>query len=198
MHLVMDNAGIYDLNLFSNYNPFRGITGYAFVYFCLGGLTYAYCETIADFFSRKKVDVKFISAVTLLVSCILLFIWSVFETNIRGYIWDNVWCGYDTVFTLVNVFAIYFLCQDYVPDADAKNPVRILQQFISDVSAHSLGIYFLHQIFIHMSRSFFIDNPAFNSMFWQLLYTVIIAAICGWITRLLKKIPLMNRILFGS
>lgn len=40
--LMLGNGTIYSFNWFNGFNPFRGIYGHSFLYFCMGGIAYDY------------------------------------------------------------------------------------------------------------------------------------------------------------
>lgn len=46
--ILLNTAGLYegiiDVNWFNDFNPFRNIFGYAFVYFCVGGLAHDFVK----------------------------------------------------------------------------------------------------------------------------------------------------------
>lgn len=98
------HKGIVDWNWFNMFNPFRGIYGYSFVYFCLGGLAH---DNINKINTKKRRGI--ISIIIIFVATLCLFILGIVLSNISGEIWDVVWGGYDTIFVL----AIFVLCFSY-------------------------------------------------------------------------------------
>ena len=126
--------------LLTMFNPFHGSYGYAFVYFCVGGLIYTYEPKILAL-SRTKRNI--ISIAGIFISCTLLFVVGVIFTKyIDGKVWDVVWNGYNTVFTFVNVILIYLLCLNYTKE----------YSFIKNISINTLGIYFTHELIIRLTR----------------------------------------------
>ena len=121
-------------NWFNAFNPFQGLNGYAFVYFCLGGIA----DELLDRLSILRKPP--VSIAVLLLSMLGLFGVGVAYSHIMHEIWDLVWEGYDTVFTLINVFCLFSLCRSYT----GKN--RALRQGFYLISSNTLGIYFVHMM----------------------------------------------------
>lgn len=111
-----------DINLFHQFNPFRGIHGYSFVYFCVGGLIGLWHDKILCYMKRKKLLINTLSIIILLISCMSLTCWGIFYSTIQSNLHDIVWHGYDTIFTFINVISIYFLSLNYHPKAVFFHP----------------------------------------------------------------------------
>ena len=93
------------------FNPFNGIYGYTFVYFCIGGLLFSYEGRIL---SIKKSKRNLVSVFGIILSSACLFLIGVYYSIYRDErIWDVVWNGYDSVFTFLNVLFVYTLSLNY-------------------------------------------------------------------------------------
>lgn len=167
-------------NYFNIFNPFREIYGYTFVYFCLGGLMHTLKDKLKNI---KKINI--IAIISLLVSCSLLFITSIYFTKVTNRMYDVGWYGYDTIFTLINVIAIFTLALSF------KTNNRI----INKISQNSLGIYFIHQILIHLTKSYITKITFLHSFTGNILYAMIIILISLLISLLIKKLPLFKKLL---
>lgn len=103
-------------------------------------------------------------------------------------LWDVVWYGYDTIFTFINVFCIFSFCTKY------KGKENLFRKVIILVSTNTLGIYFIHvlfsQLFIRYAREF---SPISN-IYGNLVYTAAIAFISMVFAGIIKKIPLLKRL----
>lgn len=99
---------IENYNLFNIFNPFRGIYGYSFVYFCAGGFAYALKGKL-----HKSARTQWTAILGLCVMTLGLGLWGIYKTYVSGKVWDVVWYGYDTAFTFFNVICIYILCVNY-------------------------------------------------------------------------------------
>ncbi len=169
-------------NFFNIFNPFSGIRGYSFVYFCIGGVAYHFRNEI------EKISVKnrnIISILGIFLSCLGLFATGCVYSQIDGSIWDVVWNGYDTIFTLINVICIYALSLNWKKDS----------RIIRTISSNTLGVYFIHSIIIsslspHIQNYEFLLNPIFNLFFGGFILAASLV-ICF----VLRKCPLVSRLI---
>ena len=175
------NINFLESPLFRMFNPFRGYYGYSFVYFCLGGLIYTYEDRILEV---KKTKRNIISGFAILISCMLLFLYGIVG-SMNGNLWDVVWNGYDTVFTLVNVVAIYVLCLSY----SKKN------KLIKNISCNTLGIYFTHGLIIRLTQPSIKSFEMLCNLPSNIIYAVLILLVCLLLCLLLKKIPLLKHLI---
>ena len=97
-------------NAFNMFNPFRGIYAYSIVYFCLGGLAFGWIGWLKSVPPHRR---TLVSAAVLFVMTGLLGAWGIYCSAASGKTWDSIWNGYDTLFTLANVLAIFALRLDY-------------------------------------------------------------------------------------
>ena len=162
-------------------SPFRGQFDYALVYFCVGGLAYTYEDRILAVSASKR---NMIAVLGILISCCLLFATGVFYTRMNNELWDIVWNGYDTVFTLCNVIFIYVLSLNYSKDFG----------FIRLISCNTLGIFFTHETILRLTRSTMRSVHAFRNIPVNLIYAFTMMCICLGICLFLRKIPLVRRL----
>lgn len=100
-------------------------------------------------------------------------------SNISGEIRDVVWGGYDTIFVFVIVCAIFALCLSY---SGKNNKIKL-------VFANTLGIYFTHEIFIHLLINYIQKITMANNFIGCFVYPLIILSVCLGVSCLLKKLP---------
>ena len=141
LNILGVHEGIINTNWFDMFNPFRGIRGYSFVYFCIGGLAHDFVNKLQDI-PQKKISA--IAMLTIALSCFGLCITGIALSNISGKMWNVIWDGYDTIFTLVNVCMIFVLSVFY----------RGNSKIIRLISINTLGIYFIHEIIINFTMEF--------------------------------------------
>lgn len=167
------------VNFFSKFNPFRDICGYSFVYFCVGGLAHDAKERIEKISARKR-----ISAATLVIvlSCFGLFVTGIFLSKFSGTTWDVVWNGYDTVFTFTNVIMLFVLSLSYKGEC----------KLIRSIAENTLGIYFMHEVFIHLTRKYVINFPVFSTFIGCVIYAFAIMLLCLFVTKIMLKTPLIK------
>lgn len=181
-HLVLGKSTVYSFNWFNKFNPFRGIYGYSFVYFCIGGIA---CDIIdkIKFLKRKRVCIAII-----LVSMFGLFVVGITLSRITEKPWDVVWEGYDTVFTFVNVVCIFSLCLHY------KGKGNLFRKTVFIISSNTLGIYFVHVLFIQLFKPYVKEIAILSNIIGNILYTVIILSISLGTVLVIKRIPLLKRL----
>lgn len=171
---------IQGFNFFNIFNPFQGIYTYSFVYFCIGGLTFNILGKINAIPNKVK---NSISILGLTISSFCLWGIGMKFSIISETTWDVVWNGYDTIFTLLNVYFIFILCLSF-----KKN-----NYFFSKVSSNTLGIYFIHLLIIEITKPYIIDNPSLCNFPINLFFSFLVLCISLLISILLKRIPLLKK-----
>lgn len=168
-------------NFFNMFNLFRGIRGYTFVYFCLGGIIYHSERNI------EKIDVKkrnVISMVGILVSCLGLFYIGYCYSKATGSIWDVVWNGYDSIFTLMNVIFIYVL------SLNCKKDLTIVRL----ISSNTLGIYFIHGILIGFFGLQILSFSFTANLLFYMIFAAFILLLSLVICIILRKLPVVSKL----
>lgn len=165
------------INYFSKYNTFRGIRGYSIGYFILGGILFNYREYL------KSISFKLLS-ILLLVSMFCITLYGILVSNHNHKIWDIVWNGLDSIFTVINLFILFVFSLHY------KNK-GVLGKIVKIISENTLGIYLIHWIIQEMIKPF-----VFTSSGWKVIILAI-GTICisTFIALIMKKIPLFRFIL---
>lgn len=164
------------------FNPFRGMHGYTFVYFCIGGLLYAYEDYILSIKRQKR---NLISIIGIILCCTFLFLIGIYYTKVvDGKIYDVVWNGYDTIFTFFNSIFIYILCLNFTKS----------NTFVTNISKNTLGIFFTHGIIIRLTQSWIKTYPILCSFLVNIIYSFLIMIICLVICSFIKKIAILKRI----
>ena len=174
--------GSLDHPLLTIFNPFRGTYGYAYVYFCVGGLINSYENTICKY-SKQQRNIYLI--IGILICCTFLFLVGVFYTCLDKQLWDVVWNGYDTVFTFFNVIAFYILCLCY----NRKSAL------IQNISSNTLGIYFLHGLLVRLTYPWIEGKALSFSFFASLLYSFFIIGGCLLICLCFQKNAILKRLI---
>lgn len=168
-------------NVFNFFNPFRNLYGYAFVYFCIGGCFYKVKDAVLSIRPLKR---NLIALATMLLSCLGLWGVGIAYSKAANDMWDLVWNGYDTIFTFVNVLCIFILCTNWRKDLTI---FRI-------ISANTLGIYFIHEIFIQLTRGAIVQYWYLRNIPFNIVYAVLILLLSLAITLILRRIPVLNRL----
>jgi surface polysaccharide O-acyltransferase-like enzyme len=173
-----------NFNFFNTLNPAYGFNGYALVYFMLGGLLVKNRE---KFLNNKKFTA--ISAVAIPVSAVLLLLYAIMQTKHFSKPWDIVWSGYDSLPTLVISVAIFIICQGYRAERKTK-----ISKFICILSTDTLGIYLVQTVMIRVLKPAYIKTGLSGNIISDLFFAFVLLIVCLIITELLKKIPVIRKL----
>ena len=166
----------YDVNFFNMFNPLRVIYVYTLVYFCFGGMIPLIYNRIVSIESKKR---NRIAIVGLLMNLFLLFGIGIMYSNLLDEMWDVAWKSCGTIFTFLNVFFIFVLCLNFNSD----------NKLIATISKNTMGIYFLHELFIQLTRPSIMSNPLLCNFFVNIIYAGLIVLVSLAFCIGLKKIP---------
>lgn len=172
-----------DKEIVEMFDPFRGIYGFSFVYFCVGGLVNRYEDRILSVPVRKR---NFYACFGLIAGCLWLFTIGVYKSNyILSDIWNPVWNGYETVPTFCITMSIYILCLNFKKDS----------RVVNTAAKNTLGIYILNYVLIRISKETvmswrFMDNIPAHLVFSALLIICYLGMVF-----VLKKIPLIKNLI---
>lgn len=156
--------------------------GYAYAYFCLGGLAALEKDRIMKMGAKIRIALPI---VTLLVSSTGLWFVGLFYTRVIGQNWEVVWYGYNTIFTLLNTCAMVCLCLNY--QTDGKR-IRL-------ISDNTLGIYLIHPVVNVIGKACLpVSLPPYNTVPGTIAFAVGMLFVSLALTLLLKKIPLLRRL----
>lgn len=182
--LVKKEFFLYSNNLpvFIQFNPFAWDAALGIAYFCLGGTIHSLEERITAIPIRWRNPV----CLAVIPGCCLVF-------GIMGWrfslylkeLWDTVWYGYNTVFTLVNVLCLYVLSLSW------KRDVPLIRQ----ISSNTLGIYLLHDL-VHKSIGPRVAQFAvMRTLPGTMLYAAALLLITLGLCLILRKIPLIKHLI---
>ena len=160
------------------YDPFQGIYGYSIGVFMLGGLAFNYKESL----NKKKY--KYISIGGFLLSMFLLFLYGVICSYRQQSIW-NIWYGLDSVFALLCVIFLFIITLNYT----SRGKIGAI---ISTLGNNSLGIYFTHIIFGHLTKPIFVQMDISTALWANIIYASVVLLLSLFATLLMKKIPVVK------
>ena len=170
------------LNLFGQFNPFRGIYGFSIAYFMLGGVVFHYSYLL----NKRRIVIIALAAIPICMS--LLYGYGSMMSFKDGKIWDIVWNGYDTVFTLTIVLSIYVLSMNYKAKA-------FYGKIIHSVGENTLGIYFIHALIGEGFKQTYFDMEFSHNFIVNALYILLILLLSLLLALVIKKIPILNYLL---
>jgi len=169
-----------NFNFFNHFNAVRGIYGYALGYFMLGGICFA---------NKEKVTAKRFKLVSLIIpfSMLLLMAYGIMMSRTEDKMFDVVWNGYDSIFTAINVLAVFILSLSY------KGGGRI-GKAIAAIGNNSLGIYLVHiplgAFFSPFYKQFFLSqNLIVNALYASVLLLLSLGICLG-----LKRVPIVKQL----
>ena len=168
--------------LFKHFTPFTHNAALGLAYFCLGGTAASVEHRLADIPSRLRTAG---AAAGLVLCCAMLGVlgWR-FSLYLNG-LWDTVWNGYDTVFTLGNVLCLYLLSLGWKRDIPL---VRL-------ISANTLGIYLLHDLLHKQLGPVAAGFDAMRTLPGTMLYTAVLLLLTLGVCLILKKLPLAKHLI---
>lgn len=172
-------TNIIGYNLLENFNPFTGTYGFAYVFFCMGGVAYRYYDRILRIPVSKR---NIIGICGLFASCTLLFLWGIFQSRIDGELYNLAFTQLDSVFAVVHVVCLFLLSMN----------VQRENKIVKMISSNTLGIYLIHILIIELTKAYLMTIPQCTNLLFTLVYGVFVTAVSLGITLLLKKIPYMR------
>lgn len=182
-YVVLHKVEVYQgFNFFHMFNPFQYTIKYAIVYFCAGGIAWAWQERIEAIPLRRR---NGIALAGLAVGCILLGILGIGYSILTKTWVDGVFSGYDTVFTFWNVLCLFVLSLNW------KKDWKLLRL----ISGNTLGIYFIHDVFNRMLRPYAAAVPGMKTLPGTVLYAAALLMICLCVCLVIKKIPVLKKLI---
>lgn len=169
-------------NYFSEFNAFKGIYGFAIGYFMLGGILFCHREALNTQTFRR------LAMVAAPVSLLLLFLYGVKLSLAQQEVWDIVWYGYDTVFTLTCVIALFILSLNY-------KHAGLLGKLIKITGENSLGIYFLHIIIGFFLQPVYAATAYSTTILGNALFAFVILLSSAVVSLALKRLPVARTLL---
>lgn len=180
---------LFDFDYFKSFNPFGGRYDFSFVYFCVGGLLWEKKDILASWNPQTRIAT---ASVTLLVSTLLLAGWGWLASTVNGKIFDSVFHGYDTVFVFANTIALFILGLSH------KGKSELPHHLILAISQNTLGILYIHNI-VRVVLDMLVSPSAallelLSSFAGSALYACVIVLVSLGIVLLIKKIPLLRKL----
>jgi surface polysaccharide O-acyltransferase-like enzyme len=183
LEYVMGKNYIIDtFDFFMNINIFHGIHGYSIGYFLIGGLFLYYKEAL-----YKRLN-KIIIVLIIMSSLFFLTIYGIIMTKSNGELFDVVFDGYATIFTVLNVLGVSCLIMNY-------RSTGIVGKIIRIIGENTLGIYLLHVFIGTLLMPIYKSIDISTNLLINMLFAFIILMFSCMATLALKKIPLFRQFL---
>jgi surface polysaccharide O-acyltransferase-like enzyme len=168
-------------DFFTTINVFHGIHGYSVGYFLLGGIFINYREEIRKRFNKTMV------LCIIFFSTLFLTIYGTVMSKSNGEMFDVVFTGYATIFTLMNVLAISRLSLNY-------RPIGIIGKIIRTTGNNTLGIYFLHVFIGTLLIQIYKTIKISTNIIANICFALVILFLSLIATIVLKKIPIIKEL----
>ncbi len=168
------------IHFFNWLNPFNEPFAYSLVYFILGGLLHR------DF--SRGISKSWIFTVVFLLSLIGLFLFGVFKSHTGLKIYDTVWNGYDSVFTLLMSICLFLWSQS------VKIDNKTISSVFKTIGDNTLGIYFIHFILGGWVAQSLAGTVTYFPFFVNLLQGLVILSASLLIALLLRSIPFVSKL----
>jgi surface polysaccharide O-acyltransferase-like enzyme len=172
-------AGHFDF--FTSINVFHGIHGYSIGYFLIGGVFIQYKDAL-----YKRLN-KIVILLIIVCSMFFLMTYGVIMSKSNGELFDVVFTGYATIFTLINVLAISCLIMNYKSFGIIGKMIRIIGQ-------NTLGIYLLHVMIGSLLMPVYKTINISTNLIINILFAFIILIFSCIATITLKRIPIIKEL----
>lgn len=184
MHIIFGKTNFFtEHNFFNFLNPlYRVQYRYAIAYFLTGGLMFMLKDRIASIPIKIR---NYVSVAGMILSCIGLWGTGYLLTAIHGELQYLVFGGYESIFTFLNVLFIFALCLNWQRD----------NGIVKAVSSNTLAVYYMHGLFYSVFTPIMRGIPAFANVPVTILYALSVLAMCLATALLLRKIPVLSKLL---
>ena len=184
---------IENFNFFVGYNPIRIEHSHSLMYFLIGGTVGSYHDKLLSLSSKRMSSFLPCSLFAIICSSILLGIYGMYVSKLDGTVWDNVWNGYGTIFTLSSVLLFYVASLSY------HFKGNIINIYIRIVSCNTLGIYFLQffftKVFNEFCKPYLSTYGLIDDYIEKIMCCMIILLLCLLTTLAIKRIPITKKLL---
>ncbi len=164
-----------------SFNDFQRFYAYPFVYFILGALLYKNIDKL------KKISKKIY--ILLIALCMMLMsFYGIICSRTMEYPYNVAGNSYNSFSALIIVIAFF----GFFSDIQMEN--NFVCKFLSAIGSNTLGIYFLH-IPINYILGKLSLFPIRGNEIYNLIYCLFIMLLALLISCIIKKIPIINRLL---
>ena len=184
---------IENYNFLGAYNPIRFEQSHSLMYFLIGGAAGSYHNKLLGLLNKRMSYLLPCSLFAIICSSILLGLYGIYVSKLDDSVWDNVWNGYGTIFTLSNVLLFYVASLPYYFKGN------IINIFIRIVSCNTLGIYFLQdfytKVFNKFCKPYLATYGLIDDYIEKIICCLIIMLLCLLTTLTIKRIPIIKKLL---
>lgn len=176
---LLDLSGIYSIL------PFRTYANMLF-YFVLGAFLFEYRESISKWLGKKK---YFLGLMVLVGAGAMVTVKAV---GTGSFFWNGIYIseGYNRITTLIMAVCCYLFFAEFADSL--KKPMHFIG---TCVGQYTMGVYYMHFIILSIcNEHLFYRFTAYYSFGLNVLKTLLITCICVLLTLVLKKIPVIRKL----
>lgn len=185
--LLSGLSPVFELDLSGIYSvlPFSTFANMLF-YFVLGAFLFEYRESISKWLGKKK----YLLGPMVLVGAGAMIAFKAAETG--SFFWNDIYVsdGYNRLTTLLMAVCCYLFFAEFADRL--KKPMHFIG---TCVGQHTMGIFYLHVLLIGICNEYIFSRfTAYYSFWMNVLKTLLITFICVMLTLVLKKIPVVRKL----
>lgn len=178
-------CNVLDFNNVATILPFAGYSNMIF-YFILGAVGHSHSEVITKRFGTVK-DAKIIGALLIVIGACGLMLIKFFYTG--TFRWNGIYLtnGYSWISTMFMAMGVFM----FFKEIKEHKIVKYLNDWIG---RQTMGIYYLHFPLLAWIWWKIEANFQYYSLISNCIKTLLILVVCILVTRLVKKVPLINEL----
>lgn len=134
---------------------------------------------------KRKIGIFAVILSTIFISAVSWFSWAKTIDSLR------ILLGYSSILVIVQACGIFLLFLNF-----KGNKKTVLEKILSKIDENSFGIYLVHMIFVRFVFKQMEINPFEKGGWLCILLLILVISVLSWaVVYLLKKIPILKRIL---
>jgi len=178
--------GYASYDFFGMYNPLAGLFAFGFGYFALGCLFGGEREKIHEKVSKIRWLNPVTYALIYVLTTAVFGAYCVLVSQIDQTTCEVGWQGHDTLFTVITTLSVYGM-------ATAYRAKGITGKIILAVSKNTMGIYFIHSIFLRLAQRWHLFSfPFANTLLYNALITAAALSVSLLAVLGIKRIPVLK------
>lgn len=186
---ILKNAQISKLDTenITSIIPFSSLLGSMTFYFLLGGFLHKNLEKL------KQVPIL-ILAILFATGDLWLYVEWLISSKTLGSTWDSVFNGYTVLPTMLMAVSMYLICIKVDNSIFLQHTCFL--RGCTFIGNNTLNVYYLHWILGFAFYGIIVEIGIWNNgIFVNLLKSILMILVCSYLGEILKKIPIINKLL---
>lgn len=180
INILLSYFSNFDISSVSTLTPYMNY-GFMLTYFLIGAFLYEYRDDI-----KKKIN-RYIPIILFIAGVLLIVLEKYIET--RTMSWNNIYLnnGYKRISVMIAAIGL-FMSFDYY----SSNKENVFGKYLGQCT---MGIYYMHYILLIICTKYIYPyiNIEYYSLEANLIKTAVLAAACMVITIIVRRIPLLKK-----